>query len=106
MSRTRPDGLQATTRRASILFTTSAALATALLAFVTAHLALVVGLARQGSRRDGRTGLRRFAMCGVALVVLPLAPWWGYRAGMRRWSIAWGAALLLYALGTIVAAAR
>jgi hypothetical protein len=82
------------------------ALAIALLAFLTAHLALVVGLARRPSRPGGRPGWRRFADCVAALVVMPLAPWWGYRAGMRGWTIAWGASLVLYALGTVVAAAR
>jgi hypothetical protein len=84
------------------------ALAIALVAFVTAHLALVVGLARRG--RTGAVGtvgtVRRWLRPAVALVVVPLAPWWGYRAGMRTWTYAWGTALLLYALGTIVAAAR
>jgi hypothetical protein len=82
------------------------ALAIALGAFVTAHLALVVGLARRGFRQDGRTRWRRMLACGVALFVMPLAPWWGYRAGMHRGTIAWGAALVLYALGTVVVAAR
>jgi hypothetical protein len=82
------------------------ALAIALVAFLTAHLALVVGLARRPGRQDGRGGWRRFAMCGVALVVMPLAPWWGFRAGMRRWTIAWGASVVLYAIGTVAAAAR
>jgi hypothetical protein len=82
------------------------ALAIALVAFVTAHFALVVGLARRPNPRDGRQGWRRFVRSGTALVVVPLAPWWGYRAGMRGLTIAWGASLVLYALGTVVAAAR
>ena len=81
------------------------ALAIALALFVTAHLALVVGLARRPNPRDGRQGWRRFVRCGAALVVMPLAPWWGYRSGMRRWTIAWGASLVLYTIGTVVAAA-
>jgi hypothetical protein len=78
------------------------ALAIALVAFVTAHLALVVGLARRARSPSGG----RWWQPAAALVVMPLAPWWGYRAGMRKWALAWGAALLIYALGTLVAAAR
>jgi hypothetical protein len=70
------------------------ALACALLAFVAAHVALVVGLAKRTTR------LRAAA----ALVVPPLAPWWGYRAGMRARALAWGASLALYALGVGIAA--
>jgi hypothetical protein len=67
-------------------------LASALLVFVTAHVALVVGLAR----RDV------WWRAALALAVPPLAPWWGHRAGLRVATIAWCAALALYALGVIV----
>jgi hypothetical protein len=68
------------------------ALALALLAGV--HLALVVGLARTGARGRVRAV--------VALLVIPLAPWWGWQAGLRRTTIAWGAALALYAVGLTI----
>jgi hypothetical protein len=70
------------------------ALALAFVAFVAAHVALVVGLAQRATK------LRAAA----AFVVPPLAPWWGYRTGMRARVLAWGAALALYALGVGVAA--
>lgn len=71
------------------------ALALAFVAFVGAHLALVAGLARKGA----------WGRAAVALVVAPLAPWWGWDAGMRLRAAAWGAALALYAIGVAVAAA-
>jgi hypothetical protein len=37
------------------------------------------------------------------LLVPPLAPWWGYREGLRVATIAWCSALALYAVGVIVA---
>ena len=70
-----------------------AGLAVALLAFGSAHLSLVVGLARRG----------RFWRALAALVAPPLAPWWGWNFGMRRRAIAWGAALALYAVGVAAA---
>lgn len=71
------------------------ALALALVAFVGAHLALVAGLARRGA----------WGRAAAALVVAPLAPWWGWGEGMRLRVAAWGAALVLYAIGVAVAAA-
>jgi hypothetical protein len=68
-------------------------LAAALSVFLAAHGVLVVGLAR-------RRGWRRAA---VALVVPPLAPWWGHGAGLRTATIAWCVALALYAVGVLVA---
>ncbi len=65
------------------------ALAVVLAVFVAAHVVLVAGLAR--SRAWGRAV--------VALLVPPLAPWWGWGAGLRAAAIAWCAALALYALG-------
>jgi hypothetical protein len=59
---------------------------------VAAHVVLVVGLARRG--HGGRAAL--------ALVVAPLAPWWGWSAGLRAATIVWGVALALYTLGVVV----
>ena len=69
------------------------ALAVGFVGFVAAHLSLVGGLAR-------RAGWRRAA---AALVVAPLAPWWGWHVGMRRRTLAWGIALALYAAGVAIA---
>jgi hypothetical protein len=68
-------------------------LASALTVFAAAHVALVAGLARR----------RAWGRAVVALLVPPLAPWWGYRAGLRVATIAWCAALALYAVGVVVA---
>ena len=69
------------------------ALALALAAFVTAHFALVAGIGARGPW-----------WCAVlSLVVAPLAPWWGWGLGMRRRTLAWAAALALYAFGVSVA---
>jgi hypothetical protein len=62
------------------------ALAFALLALAIAHVALVVGLARKGA----------YARALAALVVPPFAPFWGWRAGLRRATRVWLAALVLY----------
>jgi hypothetical protein len=62
-------------------------LAVALAAFLAAHVTLVAGLAR------ARPRWRAVA----ALVVLPLAPWWGRGAGLRVATVVWCAALALYA---------
>jgi hypothetical protein len=70
------------------------ALAIAFAAFLSAHFALVAGLARS----------RAWPQALLALAIPPLAPWWGYRAGMRLRALAWGAALALYAFGTFMAA--
>jgi hypothetical protein len=68
-------------------------IASALAVFLAAHVALVVGLARKGG----------WARALAALVVPPLAPWWGYGAGLRVATIAWCAALALYTVGVIIA---
>lgn len=65
------------------------ALVVVLAAFVGAHLVLAGGLAR--SRAVGRAV--------GALLVPPLAPLWGWEAGLRRTTFVWGAALALYVLG-------
>jgi hypothetical protein len=68
-------------------------IASALAVFLAAHVALVAGLARRHA----------WWRAVVALLVPPLAPWWGYRAGLRVATIAWCAALALYAVGVVVA---
>jgi hypothetical protein len=70
------------------------ALAVALALFAGAHLGLVVGLARKGARWRVRAA--------ISVLVMPLAPWWGWEAGLRRTTIVWGAALALYAVGVVV----
>lgn len=72
----------------------SFALAAALVAYLAAHVTLAVALAR---RARWTAGL-------VALLVPPLAPYWGYREGLTRLSLAWIAAFVLYT--TLVAVAR
>jgi hypothetical protein len=69
------------------------ALGVALVAFASAHVALVAGLARRGPL------WRALA----ALVAPPLAPWWGWGLGMRKRAIAWAASLALYAIGVATA---
>jgi hypothetical protein len=69
------------------------ALAVALVAFVAAHFTLVAGIARRGP----------WWRAPAALLVAPLAPWWGWHLGMHRSTIAWGAALAAYAIGVAVA---
>jgi hypothetical protein len=70
------------------------ALAVALTVFLGAHLSIVAGLAQRHSWR----------MAASALVVAPLAPWWGWSRGMHVRAMAWLVALGLYALGTVVCA--
>jgi hypothetical protein len=72
------------------------ALTLALALFAGAHVALVWGLARRPRAQ--------WARAAVALFVPPLAPWWGWEAGLRRTTIVWGAALALYTLGVILTA--
>jgi hypothetical protein len=59
-----------------------------LLIEIGAHVALLTGLFARAPRWRG------FA----ALVVPPLAPYWGFAEGMRRRSVTWIAALVLYAI--------
>ena len=63
------------------------ALVLAFAALVTAHVLLVLGLAARPPRWRAL----------VALVVPPLAPWWG-RAAMRLRAAAWIVAALAYAV--------
>ena len=55
-------------------------------AFVTAHLALVVGIAR---RRPAWQAL-------VALAAVPIAPYWGIRAGLLVRSMTWLVSAVAY----------
>jgi hypothetical protein len=55
--------------------------------FVTAHIALAVGIGTRGPWWRGPT----------ALVVVPLAPYWGFRAHMRTRAVLWTTALVIYA---------
>jgi hypothetical protein len=87
------DDLVSRSRDAGLRCTVGIALAVALTAFVAAHLALVAGLARR----------KAWWRAATALFVAPLAPWWGYRSGMRLRSLAWAAALVLYAMGVAMA---
>jgi hypothetical protein len=64
-----------------------------LLAHVAAHVLLAVGLNKQ-------TSWRRAV---VAFVLPPLAPLWGWRAGMRRPVYVWAATLVAYAIGVAIA---
>ncbi len=65
-----------------------AALVVAFAALVTAHVTLVVGLLLRRPRWRAP----------VALVVAPLAPYWGYGQGMRRRAVTWIAAAVIYAV--------
>jgi hypothetical protein len=59
-------------------------------AHLGAHVAIVVGL-----RGDWLRAV-------LALLVPPLAPVWGWRAGMRHRVYAWTIALALYAVGVSI----
>jgi hypothetical protein len=64
-------------------------LAVLVLAFatlVTVHVTLAIGLARRAPRWRGL----------VALVVVPLAPWWGWQERMRFRGVVWIVAAVVY----------
>jgi hypothetical protein len=63
--------------------------------WTTAHAMLVLGLLRRPRRWRA----------GLALVLVPLAPWWGWREGMRCRSILWMVGLAAYA-ATLARAVR
>lgn len=73
-------------RRVSVA---EALLALAFLATLVAHGVLVVGLARRKQR------LRAL----VAAMVPPLAPYWGWDAGMRLRVAVWWLLVVVYAVG-------
>jgi hypothetical protein len=79
------------TRDAVLLAVLVAAFAT----LVTAHVTLALGLVRRSPRWHG----------AVALVVPPLAPWWGWHAGMRARAAIWVVAAPLYAVSLWLASA-
>ena len=60
---------------------------------VTAHVAIVFGLARHEPRWHA----------AVAFFVPPLAPYWGFGARMRARSIVWCVAFALYVIARVVA---
>ncbi|HEX7664135.1 MAG TPA: hypothetical protein VF407_06490 [Polyangiaceae bacterium] len=64
----------------------SVALAVSFFAFVIAHVGLVAQIARA----------KRLVRAALALVVPPLAPFWGFELGFRRIAQAWLAALIAY----------
>jgi hypothetical protein len=53
---------------------------------VTAHVTLAIGIARREPRWRGL----------VALVVVPLAPWWGWHERMRARGVVWIVAAVVY----------
>jgi hypothetical protein len=68
-----------------------AALGVLLVAFAvlsTAHVTLAIGLARRHPRFRGL----------LALIIPPLAPWWGWRARMPVRSASWIVAAVAYAI--------
>jgi hypothetical protein len=69
-------------------------LAASLVVWAVAHVALAIGLMRNKAR---------WWRGGVALVVPPLAPAWGWSAGMRRTAYAWALAVVAYAMGVALA---
>jgi hypothetical protein len=62
-------------------------------AFVTAHIALAVGLVGRKPRARGL----------VALFIMPLAPYFGIREKMWARSILWAAALVAYLAARVAA---
>jgi hypothetical protein len=63
--------------------------------FVTAHVALSAALFWRKPRWRGL----------LALIFPPLAPFWGWSAGLRVWSALWLLALLVYVAGFAAASA-
>ena len=71
-------------------------LVAAFAALLTTHVTLAVGLARRAPRWHAL----------VALVVAPLAPWWGWQAHMRVRGALWMAAAAVYAAALTAASLR
>jgi hypothetical protein len=77
------------TRDAAVM----AALLVGFAGLVTAHFALVAGLVCKPPRWRAP----------VALVVVPLAPWWGWRERMRIRGVVWVAAAVTYGVALVLA---
>ncbi len=71
----------------------AAALVVAFAALVTVHVTLVVGLARRAP----------WWRALVALVVAPLAPYWGWQQRLRIRSVVWIVSAVAYAAALIAA---
>ncbi len=71
---------------------TVAVAAVGLAAWTTAHVTMSASLARVAWWR-----------ALVAIVVPPLAPWWGWRFGMPRRAWTWTGAIAVYAVGLVIA---
>lgn len=69
------------------------ALVVAFAVLVTAHVTLAIGLARRPPRWRAP----------VALVIAPLAPWWGWRERMRIRGAIWIVAAVTYAAALFLA---
>ncbi|MEO6420641.1 MAG: hypothetical protein ABIP39_14610 [Polyangiaceae bacterium] len=67
--------------------------ALALVVEITAHLSLLVGIARREPHRRWRAL--------VATLVPPLAPYWGWELGMTRRTYAWLGAVAVYAIALL-----
>lgn len=76
-------------------FVVLGALLVAFATLVTVHVTLALGLARRAPRWRAP----------VALVVAPLAPWWGWQARMRVRGVIWMVAASVY-LVALVASRR
>jgi hypothetical protein len=70
-----------------------ASLVVAFASLLTAHVALVAGLAVRSP----------WWRAPIAAVVLPLAPYWGGRAGMHARSVVWVVSALAYGVGRWIA---
>jgi hypothetical protein len=70
-----------------------AALVIAFATLVTVHVTIALGLARRPPRWRAL----------VALVVAPLAPWWGWRERMRVRGVIWVVAVVTYAVALVCA---
>lgn len=70
-----------------------AALVLSFATLVTAHVALAFGLTLERPRWKGP----------LALLVPPLAPYWGMEAGMKKRAAFWVGAVCVYALARILA---
>jgi hypothetical protein len=69
-----------------------AAVALALLVFLGAHASILGALVMHRPRYRA----------AVAFAIPPLAPYWGWRAGLQRRVYAWAIAIVLYTVGVAV----